>query len=479
MEAIQAKEIYEKIKGSLDLKFNGVDEFGAATFTAKSVTNWTTIANELVNTLNIFIYGINGVFVHKGDDGKYRVLEEKPMDTIDRHVTTVFDIVKVSISPALTSQISKSIMNRLKEVVPKLDDNTIYFSNGSYDTKTGKFVEEKEPAYNHRRIMWPFKTETELVKDYKEGYDKFIEFLKTISEGDKDIQKQIAQMIGVSLLPTKQFRKAFFMVGQGGNGKSSLLDMISKIHGQEKISSITLENMTGSRATFVCYGLVNKTVNAIDDLSNVSLKENGILKTIISGGQMQAEVKGGKTFNFFNEATLIANGNAIPNFNDKGDSTAIMDRMVFIPLNHKFEKTPKGVEAARRLLEDDVITVIASFCAVATHHAQLHGLSTSQKSKDKAEEFEMETDSVKEWLSNSSYIDEQLKKQGHAFVENAYKEYNDWCRSMNKLPFGTTIFGKSILKNRQDLTKKRIWVNAVDRKNAYVSVKEFEFEVNE
>ena len=222
----------------------------------------------------------------------------------------------------------------------------------------------------------------------------FTEFLHLISDGDMQIKKQLLQMGGVSLLPTKKFRKAFFLDGDGGNGKSAMLNVLAKVHGDSKISRLKLDVMSGQRASFAAIGMVNKTVNIIDDLSAISLKENGTFKSMVAGEGIMAEVKGGKVFNFYNEATFIAGGNGVPALNDKGSSTAIMDRMVIIPLNHKFAKTPAGVAKGEYMLTDGVIEIVASIMAHSAHMAQKHGLITSDKTSDAIGKYEVENDSV-------------------------------------------------------------------------------------
>lgn len=201
--------------------------------------------------------------------------------------------------------------------------------------------------------------------------------------------------MGASLLPTKVFGKAFFLLGSGRNGKSTLLNMIARIHGESKIARIPLEQMTGDRKSFTMIGLVNKSVNIIDDISHISMKENGVFKSMIAGEGLNAEVKGGKIFNFYNEATVISGANNMPNFADKGESTATLDRTVIIPLNHQFKRDPKGAAVAERLKQDDVIQVLIAFACEALMGAKKAGILTeSDETKAAMKEFEEETDSV-------------------------------------------------------------------------------------
>lgn len=219
--------------------------------------------------------------------------------------------------------------------------------------------------------------------------------LVKISDGDDKVLRQVMQMIGATLLPTRQFGKAFFLLGSGRNGKSTLLNMVAKLHGEGKIARLPLEAMSGQRASFTMIGLVNKSVNIIDDISYISVKENGLFKSMIAGEGLNAEVKGGRIFNFYNEATIIAGCNNMPNFADKGQSTATMDRTVIIPLNHKFNRDAAGAKIAERLKQDDVIEALASLACGALYQAKTAGLVESERTKDAMEEMELEQDSVK------------------------------------------------------------------------------------
>lgn len=423
----------------------------------KGIRDWDSIACLIIGKMNLMLYGANRVYVYK-EDGHYRTAGDDLITVIRMFITSMLP----SIKPQHTSQIAQAVLDRVPEYNPTLNPSYIYYANGYYDTMNGKFTKEETPMYNHRRIKWDFLEPNEIKTTYKDAYKEYTKFLQEVSEGDTDVIMQIQQMIGASLLPTKQFRKAWFMIGEGGNGKSSLMNMINRVHGSEKISSVALENLTGARAPFNCYALVDKTANTIDDLSSISMKENGVLKTIISGDQLTAEIKGGKQFSFYNEATLIAAGNSLPNINDKGNSTAILDRMIFIPLRHKFKISTAGVQRARRLSEDDIIKVIATTVAYAVHSAQVKGLVISERSSITAEVFETETDSVKYWLSSTDDFITELNSVGFMVADEAYKSYKEYILESGQKPLGKITFNSGLSKHVPVEKKQKRMSSGVD-----------------
>ncbi len=446
----RAEALKEAEKAELDRKTRIVQWMDpvydkAGNVTKFMVKEWDALSAELIKDLNLFQY--QGVYTAK-INGVMKTIDESPMVIIERHIAKL----ELNLNPATVTQIAKAVVQRVEEINVQLKDTTIYFKNGDFDIISGKFTaKDNTKQYNHRMLPHDF------VKPAGQPLALFNDFMSQYVKGDSDLAKQMIEVIGAVMVPTWVTRKAFFLVGTGGQGKSGFMDYVRRVIGQEKISDLPLSSIASNRA-FDKLPLVNKMGNFIDDLEKVSSRENSIFKSIVAGGTINAEVKGGKSFSFKNEATIFANGNDIPQLNDRGSSTAITDRMVIIELKNKIAK---DLNKLNRVMQDDVAAIGAYLGAVAMHKVWHKGLTETAASKETLRQFELDQDSVARWLDEVP----DFFNKGTVLVEDAYQQYSIHIGryAVDKVPFG-----KALLKHRPDIIKSRKMVQGV-RKAVYIA----------
>lgn len=143
-------------------------------------------------------------------------------------------------------------------------------------------------------------------------------FLDFIFYEDAKREDLIYEMIGSCLLKTIFKDKMFLLVGEkGGNGKSTLLEIIQILLGESNYSSSELSKLAESETAVA--GLYGKLANIGDDLQVGVLKNNAIIKTLISGRRLEGRFLYKASFSFKSVATLIFATNKIPGSYDKTD----------------------------------------------------------------------------------------------------------------------------------------------------------------
>lgn len=125
----------------------------------------------------------------------------------------------------------------------------------------------------------------------KEEFDNFNgrtkSFMDEISCGNKETLQIIWECIGCMLAPYKPFGKIFIWYGSGSNGKSLLIKLINQIMGP----LITYANILAINDRFALESVINGIANVTDDVGITTLKETGLLKSIIQGSSIEIRQK--------------------------------------------------------------------------------------------------------------------------------------------------------------------------------------------
>lgn len=131
--------------------------------------------------------------------------------------------------------------------------------------------------------------------------------------------------LATALAPSWSAVKYVLLLGDGRNGKSTLLSMLSDLFGKENVSNITRQQM--SEQLPVCVELNNKLLNIVFDGRMDYIKDSGLEKTLIAGepGFIRMLYESGTT-RVQTNALFIEGLNREPKTRDK--SSALQKRMV-------------------------------------------------------------------------------------------------------------------------------------------------------
>jgi len=148
--------------------------------------------------------------------------------------------------------------------------------------------------------------------------ERFKQFLTEIIDKNKPQDAEILKKaIGFVLWPRYHPHKAFMLVGEGSNGKGTLLYVIGELVGEDAVACVTLKDLERDR--FAGADLDGKMVNLVDDLSKTELKETGAFKSLTGEGKIRVQRKYGHAYNTENRAKMFYNANRVPPTHDDSD----------------------------------------------------------------------------------------------------------------------------------------------------------------
>jgi P4 family phage/plasmid primase-like protien len=245
-------------------------------------------------------------------------------------------------------------INYINETINHIKNTTFYNSNpNSYkhliNLKNGLFnlqtyeLEKHSSDYfliNQSPIVYNPKADCPTIKD----------FLKQVLR-EEDIPI-IQEIFGYCLLKDHFIQKAFMFLGDGANGKSTLLNLMKIFLGEKNICAISLQDISTNR--FATSNLYGKLANIYPDLTDSALKQTGLFKVITGGDSILAERKFKEGFMFTNYAKLIFSANKLPESDD--ETSAYYRRWIYVNFPNVFEGDECDKNILNKLITDEELS---------------------------------------------------------------------------------------------------------------------------
>lgn len=131
----------------------------------------------------------------------------------------------------------------------------------------------------------------------------------------KDYVQTLYEIISYCLLPSYPIHRLFCLYGEGLNGKSKFLELITNFVGQSNVTSTELDTLLDSR--FEITRLHKKLVCLMGETNFNEIKKTSILKKLTGGDLIGYEYKNKDPFHDYNYAKILISTNNIPPTQDK------------------------------------------------------------------------------------------------------------------------------------------------------------------
>lgn len=334
------------------------------------------------------------------------------------------------------SSYRKEVMTYLDLTAPhkhQADSKFIRFKNGVLDIETGQLVDNTSNylILNEIPHNWNPKAKSELVDST----------FCSIAQNNEAIVANLWEMFGLALYRGHDVARMILLQGSGANGKSTLLDMLRHMLGEENCFSLSVSDL-GEK--FQLVPAMGKLALIGDDISNdyVNGKACAVMKKFVTGDTVNDQYKGGATFQFKPYATLIYSCNEIPKF---ADGTYGFERRIHpIPLLARFTPSNAGFDPnlSERLKEETCMEYALTKAIEALCRCRANmSLTTNVLSKKMAQEIVNDNDSVRAFFDGT-------KSDGTSFVgktnTSVYASYNSWCKDNGVDPLGKSNFSKKL-----------------------------------
>lgn len=218
--------------------------------------------------------------------------------------------------------------------------------NGLLDVRTREF---KEHTPSHLSTM-----QLPVRYDPTADYPKFLKFLHEVSYTED--QSMLQETFGSTFWKGYPTKKATMLVGDGNNGKSTLIEVLKSLLGLENISARHLLELETNR--FAKADLYGKLANLYADLPKSALTTVGTFKMLTGGDPITAERKFQHSFKFVNYAKLIFSCNKVPEVYE--DTGAFFSRWNMVTFPNTFsdndQSTDEKTKRANKNLAKELTT---------------------------------------------------------------------------------------------------------------------------
>lgn len=383
---------------------------------------------------------INGImYVYDNVNQEYNNNLEK---TYIEHITNMTKTKRIEVTSYL-SLICKDVQ---QETI-----NKIMLSNGVFDLDTNILNMISKDTIIINKLP---------VKYNKSAYCEHVDnLLNRITCNDTGVRELLCEMIGYMLLRKNIYAKSFFLIGEGANGKSTLINILKMFLGNNNYTCLELEELN---SRFLTAELSNKLSNFGEDISNQYISNNAKFKKLVSGEGIVVEKKGKDPFQFVNYAKFIFSANELPKIND--NTFGLIRRLIIIPFNARF--TVDDPEYDPLIL--DKVSNENSMSYIL--NLGIDGLRRVLDNKGFTKVMDVEKELEEYRMMNNpliAFVNDEDVKIDDELVKVVYENYKIWCIQNNYHGVSKLKFCKEMHKLGYTSVQKKI-----NRKNMKLFVKE-------
>ena len=358
----------------------------------------------------------------------------------------------------LSSRQRKEILEYLKLIAPpkiRNDNGVVAFNNGIYSILEDKLYPFSPDFVITNQISWNYNPNI-----YSELMDHT---LNKFICSEKDARNLLEEIIGYIFFTKNELGKAFVIVGDKANGKSTFLKILSHLIGKSNVSALNLDDITNSR--FRLYQVANKLLNIGDDIGSGYIPESENFRKLVTGDIITAEQKGKDPIEFNCYAKFIFSANEIPKIKDPTGATA--RRVIIIPFLNSFTQANKDYDPyfLDKIKNKDCMEYLIKVGIEGLKRVLKNKkFSETEKTKELLDKFNRNNNPLFEfidYLENDSLIPMEFDYiinnypctaifEGHFNVDNKQYEltgYKDWANKNGYKAISYNTFKENMCKN--------------------------------
>ena len=385
------------------------------------------------------LYYENGIYRFGGE-----VLIEEMAESLVSQYTTCTTSIRVEITNSIRSR------TYVDREAFDADVNILNVKNGLYNIHDGTFTPHN-PSYASR---------IQLNVEYHPGIapKRFVSFMEEILPDIED-RTMVYEMFGAILVSRiLDLQKICVFVGDGANGKSTLLKTMTDIIGVKNCSFRSMHSLIYNR--FAASDLDGKLANIYADISADEMKNIGLIKNLVSGDETSVEKKNKSSFTMKNIAKMFFSCNRLPDIED--ETGGVFRRFHIIEFLTEFHGGDAKARLIDELIQDSEKSGILNLLVQHANTILKNGEFT----------YAREVNSIrKEWKERVDMVISFVNKSVEPHPESniakdiLYTEYVKYCETNNERPKGQKIFSQKMStfgykwdKRRWEGKAQNVWV---------------------
>jgi len=308
----------------------------------------------------------------------------------------------------------------------KTNKNLLNFKNGTYDIDNMVFRTHQKEDYMFYSLPYEF--------DEKADCPKWKAFIKEVLP-QEDLQIAIQEAMGYPL-SNLHLEKIVYLVGQGRNGKSVCLDVLSTVLGGKNVSHVPIETIVKNDGKGL-QQMENKIINLTYESSSNVLKTE-VFKTYVSGEALNLKRLYFDDYTTTNYPQSIVASNSMPHSADF--SEGFYRRFRFLPFNVTIEKEKVNPNLKNELCEE--LAGIANWLLEGVKRLRENKKFTYSPTIEALQnDYRIESDNVLLFLDEKMYIPSLKNKQLLSQLYNEFETFSNGngYRTMSNRTFSSRM----------------------------------------
>lgn len=406
---------------------------------AKTIITENPMVNNKFSEKGYWYDTKNGYWLTDTDTHLDKIIANS-MLSVGKWQPNVFSSVKKLVNIKITSEADN---NPFDHSNPYL----ISFKNGTYNLKDGTTTNNSAKNYILQGHNYNISNGNAPMTDkwFEESF------------GSKEAANVVKTYIGYAFIRTYgSFQKFMILSGNGGEGKSTILNYLRSLIGASNTSNVDLAALTNQKdARFMTSKLYQKDLNYFADIGDKFMDQTSILKGLTGGDAITGEFKNKDPFEFINHAKLIFSANSLPAFNDF--TNGFLRRPIIAEV-HKIKSfdtkfSMKQIEEERGAFAYECMQLFKQLLD-GNYPGKLDkwGFPTTSEMQEALSRWIIENDMVSRWLNEKCDTSDSTAFEKGFYV---YDDYKAFCTSEGGHPLGKQKFNTSLRKRGIDTNAQK------------------------
>ncbi len=305
--------------------------------------------------------------------------------------------------------------------------------NGVMDLKTGKLMSPM-PSMHHSKM-------TGVEHEAGATCPHFMQFLADIFPNDEELVAYVQKVAGYLLTGDTKEQCLFMLLGDGANGKSTLVNLLTDLLGDyaANTAASTLMASNSNQYGDDLIRLAGARLITSSETEHGQRFAEAKIKSFTGGDKVTGRPLYGSWVEFVPVGKILLTTNNRPEI--RGSDDGIWRRIREVPFNRQFKESEQDRELMTVLRQE--LPGILNWAIEGCLLWQKEGLNAPASVAASITAYRSEMDTVAGFIEDECHRDPSLRSS----VASLYEQYASWCKAQNKHPRTKVQFG-TVLKSQ-------------------------------
>lgn len=320
------------------------------------------------------------------------------------------------------------------------------FTNGFLVIKGSQLALLPHAPEHRARALYPF------AYDPTAAAPRWLQFLHEVFAKDQDAEDKISflqEFFGVCVLGiATHYQLSLFLVGEGANGKSVCLKVLSALFPPALISAVRPHEMDDEYSRALLH---KKRINVVTEAPERELVSTSGFKAMVDGSMINGRPIREAPITFAPTAAHVFACNTLPHFKDF--SQGFLRRLAVVMFNREFQEAEQDRHLASYIIEHE-LSGVCNWCLTGARRVLENGGYRALASSNEARQnWREQTDPAALFKREET---EECAPDAGATTEQLYQAFRIWSDENGHARMSKVQFGVRLERLRVSHTRRKV-----------------------